>query len=241
MASLLLVWINFATTRRWADVPGALHGPKRWLFVEALVVATLFAVRPWQPSATHRRMSHATCLVGIVLLVVSFFIWFPSTTWSQIPFLDNWPARYQSTVDALALYRQGVAAGWEWHFLGGYHLLSDVTVTGWFSYFLVRRLAGAHGVHPGRARREPRGRPRPTLRWCTPRRGSGGCHLQPRLPRRRPSSSSSESLFDRDRHRLVRAALAVALGLGVGLPLTFGTTSANRCAKMPRHSCRRRP
>ncbi|MFN8058138.1 MAG: hypothetical protein U0Q12_03175 [Vicinamibacterales bacterium] len=285
LGSLLLVWINFATTRRWADVPGALHGPKRWVFVEALVVATLFAVRPWQPSSTHRRMSHATCLVGVALLVVSFFIWFPPTTWAQIPFLDNWPARYQSTVDALALYRQGVAAGWEWHFLGGYHLSSDVTVTlsalaalpmtllgptvgfhalhfvlllalpllvytdlagggddqdtaglaagltaltvtGWFSYFLVRSgdtnslagtactlaaLVGSHAAARGR-------------RW-------GGPLLVLALALVTYSHAGFlvytailllvESVFYRDRQRLIRATLAVAVGLVVGLPLTW--------------------
>jgi hypothetical protein len=150
LSSLALIWVNFLSTGRWGHVPGALHGPKRPLFLGVLLVATLVAARRWR-GLPFGRVPWMTAAGGVLVLVGSFFVWFPLSTWRQIPFLDNWPARYQSTMDALALYRQGVAAGWEWHFLGGYHTSSDVTVTlsalAWLPVTLFGPPVGFHLLH----------------------------------------------------------------------------------------------
>ncbi len=129
VASFVVMWINFATTSRWAQVPGSVHGPKRWFFVAALAAATIASLSRWTPRRPDRLVAWGAFAVGLGVLLTGIAVWFPVSTWTQIPFLDNWPARFQSTVNAVDLYRQGVAAGWEWHFLGGYHSSSDITVT----------------------------------------------------------------------------------------------------------------
>src|SRR4051794_9930778 len=129
LAFLGILWLNALTTSRWAQIPGSVYGPKRWIFFPILVLTTAIVLRATGRGESLRWLSRWTAAAGGLLLAGSFLIWFPPPTWSQIPFLDNWPARYQATIDGLSLYRQGVAAGWEWHFLGGYHSSSDVTVT----------------------------------------------------------------------------------------------------------------
>lgn len=128
IASLAIWWLNVLLTTRWADVPGSIHGPKRPLFIASLIVLTVIAVRQraWTPVVVPRAARRA-CFAGIALLVVAFFCWFPPNTWTQIPFLDNWVPRYQSTIDQVALIRRGAFGGWNWWFLGGYQLSSDLT------------------------------------------------------------------------------------------------------------------
>jgi hypothetical protein len=45
--SLLMVWLNFLLTARWAHIPGSLHGPKRPWFLAALTITTTLAFRRW--------------------------------------------------------------------------------------------------------------------------------------------------------------------------------------------------
>ncbi|HWB16420.1 MAG TPA: hypothetical protein VG538_08430 [Vicinamibacterales bacterium] len=130
LASLALAWLNFFLTARWADVPGALHGPKAPFFVAALAAATILAIvsRRLTPVAFGRE-SIVAAIAGLATIGVCFFIWFPPHTWTEIPFSDNWPARLQSTLDQLALLRHGTLVGWQWNYLGGYPLSTDLTVT----------------------------------------------------------------------------------------------------------------
>ena len=134
--SLLIMWINYATTSRWAGVPGSIHGRKEPWFVLAIVIATALAL--WEfmrlrsaasPSSETfpRGAAFATFAAGCLLLSAGLFIWFPPHTWTQLPFLDNWPARYQSTMDLLDVWRSGAPVGWQWHYLGGYYVSSDIT------------------------------------------------------------------------------------------------------------------
>jgi hypothetical protein len=129
LASLGLIAINLAVTSRWADVPGALRG-WRWPFiVVAIVLAAISAIR--------RRPAHALPLrwlprlllwTGSLLLVGEFlFEWFPPATWRFIPFTDDWPPRFSSTVEGLALLRRGAFGGWQWNLLGGYSTATDIT------------------------------------------------------------------------------------------------------------------
>ena len=127
-ASLLVWWLNFALTTRWAHVPGSVHGAKRPFFVAALLVVSVLALRQRTWAAVQApRLWRGSLLIAAAVLGVALFRWFPPETWRQIPFLDNWVPRYQSTIDHVALLRHGAFAGWNWWFLGGYQLSSDLT------------------------------------------------------------------------------------------------------------------
>ena len=131
LAALTLFWANFFLTWRWALIPGSIHGPREPWYLAALGAATIAAFWPAKPAApgTLGRLPSLLALIGFTWLCVCFLIWFPPQTWHQIPLLDNWPARFQSTMDALDLLKRGALTGWQWDFLGGYHSSSDVTVT----------------------------------------------------------------------------------------------------------------
>jgi hypothetical protein len=59
------------------------------------------------------------------MLAAALMRWFPPSTWNAIPFLDDWPARFQGTVDGVHSLRHAALAGWRWEFLGGYPLAND--------------------------------------------------------------------------------------------------------------------
>jgi hypothetical protein len=133
LATLALIAVNLATTPlshpEWALVPGALHG-WRWPFLTAALLATAaLATRPlmsrqrlqaWLPRMT--LIAGAATLVGFLL-----FSWLSPFSWSRTPFLDDWPPRFQSTVEGLRLLRHGAFAGWQWNLLGGYATSTDIT------------------------------------------------------------------------------------------------------------------
>jgi hypothetical protein len=70
---------------------------------------------------------------GCLFLLAAFMCWFPPATWSQIPFLDDWPPRFQTTVDGVRLLRHAAFSGWRWEFLRGYPIAADVpqSLTPW--------------------------------------------------------------------------------------------------------------
>jgi hypothetical protein len=73
-------------------------------------------------------LSPAVAGLGAAVLTAWLLIaWFPPSSWTLIPFLDDWPPRYLSTVDGVRLLRQGAFAGWEWNLLGGYPTATDIT------------------------------------------------------------------------------------------------------------------
>ena len=165
VASLAMMWLNYAFTSRWAHIAGSVHGPKKPLFVGLLIRhdrAGADALARAEREAHDRAGADAVARAarglgwppriagwtGVVALVVLFFIWFPLPTWTEIPFLDNWPARFQSTMDGIGLLRRGAFVGWQWHYLGGYHLSSDVTQSHAVLAFIPVLLAGpAVGFH----------------------------------------------------------------------------------------------
>jgi hypothetical protein len=129
-ATLLLFWLNFLLTSRWGHIPGALNGPRRPLVMLALLavtIAALFARRMGPVSVAREARLAAWC--GLAAIGVLFFVWFPPSVWTEIPLPDNWPARFQSTVDGQALLGHGTLVGWQWQYLGGYATSSDLTVT----------------------------------------------------------------------------------------------------------------
>lgn len=157
-ATTVLWWANFVLTSRWAHVPGSVHGPKAWWFVAALAA---FTVAIWWPMRGRRAEALASeqpllspleasglAALGAGLLATAFVVWFPLHTWTRIPFLDDWDPRYQSTLEFVDWLNQGVLAGWQWDFLGGYHTSSDVTQSlGFLGYLPMMLLGPAVGFH----------------------------------------------------------------------------------------------
>ncbi len=150
--TLALWWANLALTRRWSEVPGALHGARLPWFVAALIVLTVAALWPRRQARalgwTDGRMVAAA---GALVLGAAFFTWFPIPVWTQVPWLDDWIPRLRSTREFIDLLADGRAAGWQWNFLGGYHISSDVTqslgVLGALPMWLLGDLAGFHALH----------------------------------------------------------------------------------------------
>jgi hypothetical protein len=127
LCSLFLAWLNLLMTRRWADVPGALHGARLPWVTAALVVVSLLAWRTRTAGFRTGLFPRLFAAAAVAHLLVAFFTWFPLSSWTMVPFLDDWPPRFQSTVDALRQMRQGVFTGWRWSMLGGYPISTDVT------------------------------------------------------------------------------------------------------------------
>jgi hypothetical protein len=136
-ATLALLAINLATTGRWTDVPGALHGWRLPYVAAGLIVAAFFGLRaeapgsrvlPWLPPATF--VAGGLLLVGLFACV--------------------WP-RFQSTVEGVRLLRHGTFAGWRWPLLGGYAIGTDLnqslTLIGALPMFVFGNAVGYHVVH----------------------------------------------------------------------------------------------
>src|SRR5262245_24394743 len=151
VGSLALLWLNFTLTTRWAQVDGSINGAKRPLFALALAAATAFAIaglRKRGGTEMSRRAAHGVAVAGVVTLAACVLRWFPIAVWRQIPFLDDWPIRYQSAVDMMRLLTTGTFTGWEWRFHGGYHSSSDATQgLGTLTFVPMRLLGAALGFH----------------------------------------------------------------------------------------------
>jgi hypothetical protein len=127
---LAFAWLNFLTTSRWAGQPGSLHGWKEPWYAVALAAATLLAVltraQVGRPVALPAAMSGAVLAAGSMLLVGTLLSRLPLSTWTQIPFKDDWTELYQQAVNGVALLRSGHVVGWNWWFLGGYPTSTDI-------------------------------------------------------------------------------------------------------------------
>ena len=152
--SVTLLWSQFLLTSRYAGVEGALHGAKRPLYVALLLAATAALLLPQRRivrEGTDRLLSTAALASGAMLMVVLCLIWFPFSSWTAIPYLDNWTTRYLSTADGIELLKHGAAAGWNWDFLGGYHSASDITqnlsLLGLIPTALLGSAPGFHLLH----------------------------------------------------------------------------------------------
>jgi hypothetical protein len=153
--SLALLWLNFALTSRWADVDGSINGPKRPFFVAALLAASIVALAGFRKNVDagmSRRAAHGLAVAGVLFLGFCFLCWFPLATWRQIPFLDDWPIRYQSACDMMRLLSTGAFTGWEWRFHGGYHSSSDATQgLGTLTFLPMKIFGPALGFHVAHA------------------------------------------------------------------------------------------
>jgi hypothetical protein len=154
LGSCALWWVNVFTTGRWTGVEGAITGARLPFFLFALGAATLalsidlFRQRTEPPSEFSRRSAQLLAACGALLLGAAFLVWFPLQTWWRIPFLDDWPIRYQSALDMMRLLDRGAFTGWEWRFLGGYHSSSDATQgLGTLAYLPMKTFGPQLGFH----------------------------------------------------------------------------------------------
>jgi hypothetical protein len=155
--TLAIGWLNFFTTERWAEVPGSLHGWREPWYGAALAVATVLAV------AARRRMGQGVRLgsgallalltAGAAVIVATLATRLPVSTWTQIPFKDNWTELFQQAANGVALLRRGAVVGWNWWFLGGYPTSTDVAQNFGTVAFLPMTVLGDrlgyHVLHAG--------------------------------------------------------------------------------------------
>jgi hypothetical protein len=99
-------------------------------------------------SLSVHRLARLAGGAGCLVLAAAFMRWFPPSTWSAIPFLEDWPARFQGTVDGVHLLRHAALAGWRWEYLGGYPIANDAgqALTLWAA-LPIAVLGGPAGFH----------------------------------------------------------------------------------------------
>jgi hypothetical protein len=128
--SLLLAWLNFLLTAKWAAIPGALNGPRWPWYGAALLAATVLTVGARKRVGLPFRMGRVLPVVlatwGTITLVVATFARLPPSTWSQIPLKDDWTELYQQAVNGVRLLHHGTFVGWNWWLQGGYPTSTDI-------------------------------------------------------------------------------------------------------------------
>jgi hypothetical protein len=128
--SLVLAWLNFLLTAKWAAIPGALNGPRWPWYGAALLAATVLTVgarrRVGSPARTGRVLPIVLAAWGAVTLAVATFARLPPSTWSQIPLKDDWTELYQQAVNGVRLLHHGTFVGWNWWLQGGYPTSTDI-------------------------------------------------------------------------------------------------------------------
>ena len=129
-AVLLLAWPNFLFTGRWAALPGALNGWRQPWYAAALIATTVLAVttrrRVGEPVRIGRAASLTLLVAGATVLVGALLSRLPVSTWTQIPFKDDYTPLYESAVNGVRLLRHGSVVGWNWWLLGGYPTSTDI-------------------------------------------------------------------------------------------------------------------
>jgi hypothetical protein len=128
--SLLLAWLNFLLTARWAHLPGALHGWREPWVAAALLFATVATIASWRAIGTRgtvwRAALVAPLVAGTAVLVAALVSRLPPSQWAQIPFKDDWTELYQQNVNGIRLMWRGSVVGWNWWLMGGYPTSTDL-------------------------------------------------------------------------------------------------------------------
>jgi hypothetical protein len=130
LLTLALAWLNLLLTGKWADLPGALNGPRRPIYAAALLVATVLTFVDWRRLGTPVRLgrlpSSLVAAAGAAILVAVVFSRLPIHTWNQLIFQDDWTELYQQTVNGVHLLRHGSVLGWNWWLMNGYPTSTDI-------------------------------------------------------------------------------------------------------------------
>ena len=154
-AALLLAWLNFLLTGKWAALPGALNGWRQPWYAAALLAATVLAVttRPQVgvPVRIGRAASLTLLVAGAAALVAALLSRLPLSTWTQIPFKDDYTPLYQSAVNGVQLLQRGSVVGWNWWLLGGYPTSTDIAqsfgVLAFIPMVIFGEQVGYHVLH----------------------------------------------------------------------------------------------
>ena len=146
VVTLVLAWANFLTTSRWADQPGSLHGWRELWYGAALSGVTVVLAVTWrrigQPARLGLPVAWAFLLVGAAVIVAAFLGRLPVSTWTQIPFKDDWTELFQQASNGVSLLQRGVVVGWNWWFLGGYPTSTDIAQNFGTAAFIPMTLFG---------------------------------------------------------------------------------------------------
>jgi hypothetical protein len=128
--ALLLAWLNFLLTSKWAALPGALNGWRQPWYAAALLAATALALTTRRQIGGPVRIGPAAsltiCVAGAAVLVAALFSRLPLSTWTQIPFQDDYTPLYQAAADGVRRLQRGSVVGWNWWLLGGYPTSNDI-------------------------------------------------------------------------------------------------------------------
>jgi hypothetical protein len=129
-ATLLIAWLNFLLTWRWAAFPGSLHGWRQPWYAAALLATTVLVMTTRRhvgaPVRIGRGVSLTLFVVGAAVLVAAMLSRLPLSTWNQIPFKDDYTPLYQAAVNGVHLLQRGSVVGWNWWLLGGYPTSTDI-------------------------------------------------------------------------------------------------------------------
>lgn len=150
--SVLLAWANFLFTGKWAALPGALRGWKAPWYGAALAATTILLVlrhrQVGKPASPGRLAMVLLLAAGATAVVLGFLSRLPVSSWSQVPFLDDWTPLYQQAVNGVRLLRRGAVVGWDWSFLGGYPTSTAIAQSFAVLAFLPMQIFGEHaGYH----------------------------------------------------------------------------------------------
>jgi hypothetical protein len=128
--SLLLAWLNFVLTAKWAAIPGALNGPRWPWYASALVTATILAIvrrrSVGRPAAIGSVLPLIVLIAGVTTVALATFSRLPIAWWTQIPFKDDWTELFQEAVNGVRLLHRGSIVGWNWWLQGGYPTSTDI-------------------------------------------------------------------------------------------------------------------
>ena len=88
LAVLLLAWLNFLLTERWAAFPGALNGWRQPWYAAALLASTVLTLATWRhigtPVTIGRFVPLGVLGAGAAVLVAAMF--------SRLPLSTIWPS-----------------------------------------------------------------------------------------------------------------------------------------------------
>ena len=150
--ALVLAWLNFLLTGKWASLPGALNGWRQPWYAAALLAATALTVttrrQVGEPTRIGRTLSLTLLVAGAALLVAALFSRLPVSLWTQIPFKDDYTPLYQAAVNGVRLLERGSVVGWNWWLLGGYPTSNDIAQSFGLLAFIPMQIFGtALGYH----------------------------------------------------------------------------------------------
>ena len=153
--ALVFAWINFLSTGRWADLPGALQGWRLPWYAAALAAATSGALwhrrRLGQPVSLGTPWPTVFVAAGAALLLAAWGCRMSPAVWGQIPFKDDWTELYQQAANGVALLKRGVVVGWNWGLFGGYPTSTDIAqnfgTAGFVPMALLGDRVGYHVLH----------------------------------------------------------------------------------------------